>query len=169
LPITDSCGSWQGGPQWEDDSRNPLNAEQIDEVGNWAASNPAYELFCVQAEVHHQRNDRSPSPDNTEAQVPDISSEAANDEDSDSLVNVNLHLVSSARSKLILRLAFFSRLAQKAVWLKLRLPTGKVTRCTRPSLTTRTRTSWYTTAVGQPTWKGNGNLAHPSTSVPHVV
>ena len=106
LPITDSCGSWQGAPQWEDDSRNPLNAEQIDEVGNWAASNPAYELFCVQAEVHHQRNDRSPSPDNTEAQVPDISSEAANDEDSDSLVNVNFHLVYSARSKLILRLAF---------------------------------------------------------------
>lgn len=66
-----------------------MNAEQIDEKGNWAASNPAYELFCVQAEVHnHQRMPRSPSPDNTEAQMPDMPSEVAMDGDNDSLVNV---------------------------------------------------------------------------------
>lgn len=67
-----------------------MNAEQIDEKGNWAASNPAYELFCIQAEVHHQRpqTGRSPSPDNTDAQMPDMPSEVAMDGDSDSLVNV---------------------------------------------------------------------------------
>ena len=69
----------------------PMNAEQIDEKGNWAASNPAYELFCIQAEVHHQRLEagRSPSPDNTDAQMPDMPSEVAMDGDNDSLVNVN--------------------------------------------------------------------------------
>ena len=68
-----------------------MNAEQIDEKGNWAASNPAYELFCIQAEVHHQRLEagRSPSPDNTDAQMPDMPSEVAMDGDTDSLVNVN--------------------------------------------------------------------------------
>ena len=64
-----------------------MDAEQIDEVGNWTASNPAYELFCVQAEIHHRQN-YSPSPDNTEDLIPDISSEIGNDEDGDSLVYV---------------------------------------------------------------------------------
>lgn len=72
-----------------------MNAEQIDEKGNWAASNPAYELFCIQAEVHHQRMEagRSPSPDNTDAQMPDMPSEVAMDGDNDSLVNVNFVFV----------------------------------------------------------------------------
>jgi hypothetical protein len=73
----------------------PMNAEQIDGKGNWAASNPAYELFCIQAEVHHHHHHRmetggrSPSPDNTDAQMPDMPSEMAMDGDNDSLVNVN--------------------------------------------------------------------------------
>lgn len=69
----------------------PMNAEQIDEKGNWAASNPAYELFCIQAEVHnhHLKSARSPSPDNTDAQMPDMPSEMAMDGDNDSLVNVS--------------------------------------------------------------------------------
>lgn len=72
----------------------PMNAEQIDEKGNWAASNPAYELFCIQAEVHHhQRVPRSPSPDNTDAQMPDMPSEVAMDGDSDSLINVRRPLL----------------------------------------------------------------------------
>lgn len=74
----------------------PMNAEQIDGKGNWAASNPAYELFCIQAEVHHHNRmeaaGRSPSPDNTDAQMPDMPSEMAMDGDNDSLVNVNIYL-----------------------------------------------------------------------------
>jgi hypothetical protein len=75
-----------------------MNAEQNDGKGNWAASNPAYELFCIQAEVHHHchRMDatagggRSPSPDNIDAQMPDMPREMAMDGYNDSLVNVNL-------------------------------------------------------------------------------
>ncbi|KAI9551394.1 hypothetical protein GHT06_021727 [Daphnia sinensis] len=77
----------------------PMNAEQIDGKGNWAASNPAYELFCIQAEVHHHNRveaaGRSPSPDNTDAQMPDMPSEMAMDGDNDSLVNVTTEDYSS--------------------------------------------------------------------------
>ncbi|XP_046443068.1 rho GTPase-activating protein 32-like isoform X3 [Daphnia pulex] len=83
----------------------PMNAEQIDGKGNWAASNPAYELFCIQAEVHHHHRHhrmdaaagggRSPSPDNTDAQMPDMPSEMAMDGDNDSLVNVTTEDYSS--------------------------------------------------------------------------
>lgn len=89
-----------------------MNAEQIDEKGNWAASNPAYELFCIQAEVHHHRHQlqrlaRSPSPDNTEAQMPDMPSEVAMDGDSDSLVNVRDSRLSRAHCTEIERRFFF--------------------------------------------------------------
>jgi hypothetical protein len=79
-----------------------MNAEQIDGKGNWAASNPAYELFYIQAEVDHHRHHRmdaaagggrSPSPDNTDAQMPDMPREVAIDGDNDSLVNVNFFFI----------------------------------------------------------------------------
>jgi len=63
---------------------------QPNKAGEWAANNPAYELFCIQAEVHHGQR-QTPSPDNTEAQVPDMPSEMAMDGDNDSLANVCLN------------------------------------------------------------------------------
>ena len=71
-----------------------MDGEQIDQVANWTTSNPAYELFCIQAEVHHhhqhQQETRSPSPDNTDAQIPDMVTETAmEDGDNDSLNLVN--------------------------------------------------------------------------------
>lgn len=107
----------------------PLNAEQIDDVGQWAASNPAYELFSVQAQVHHQLypdkvgpgrdfrwttrdwpvgsanrmgdardwskqeaiGQRTPSPDATERQAPELpAAEAADAADADSLHDVRV-------------------------------------------------------------------------------
>ena len=126
----------------------PMNAEQIDEKGNWAASNPAYELFCIQAEVHHhqqqhQRSARSPSPDNTEAQMPDMPSEVAMDGDSDSLVNVR---DSFPVRTLSLNLTSFRRSARRSTARrKSPLRTGRVSRCTPPArsstICTRTWTS----------------------------
>ena len=70
---------------------------QPNEAGNWAANNPAYELFFIQAEVHHRQR-HSPSPDNTEAQVPDMPSEIAMDGDNDSLANVRPNILTLLKS-----------------------------------------------------------------------
>ena len=87
---------WQGFATWDEISRCPMT-NQPNEAGNWAANNPAYELFFIQAEVHHRQR-HSPSPDNTEAQVPDMPSEIAMDGDNDSLANVRPNILTLLKS-----------------------------------------------------------------------
>ena len=75
----------QGFATWDETGQCPRKADEA--ADHWATNNPAYELFCIQAQVHRGEG-RSPSPDNTEAQVPDLPSEMTMDGDADSLANV---------------------------------------------------------------------------------